>query len=187
MARQNSQLPPTVYSFKPQIIHQIIIALIRGIQFFMPNPSETKNLVILYQKLFNVALKRYRKKCGLHKSQMAKVNIRSCSSINSFKTLLMEYPKIKEMMEEMFESGQMLETLVKWRGQHCNMAISLKYLNRLYNIVKCPEAKDISWSDEAKGSKMFHMKIEKKDEDSDISTIGEQTKPSPGLTPAESS
>ena len=116
----------------------------------MVNPSETKNLVIIYQKLFNLALKRWKYRCPSQKFEIARINIRTCSSVNSFKKLLVENSKLREIMEEMFKSGEMLETLVKWRGQHCNMAISLKYLNRLENIIRFPEAQYISWTDDGK-------------------------------------
>ena len=46
--------------------------------------SETKNLIITYQKLFNVAAKKYRKDNKVSKIG-AKLNIRGCSSISSFR------------------------------------------------------------------------------------------------------
>lgn len=102
------------------------------------SPSETKNLVILYQKLFNMALKKCKKINKNKNDVIYQIRIRKCLSIHSFQKILLSTPSLKETMEEMFESGILLNRLIKWRGQHSNMAISLKYLNRLFNLIKHP-------------------------------------------------
>lgn len=39
----------------------------------------------------------------------------------------------------MFDSGELLKNLTNWKGQYSNMAIALKYFNRLENLVRNPE------------------------------------------------
>ena len=53
------------------------------------------------------------------------------------------------LMSEMLENGELLESLMKWKGQHCNLAISLKYFNRLMNIILNSETAEASWIDRA--------------------------------------
>lgn len=123
----------------------------------MVNPSETKNLVIIYQKLFNSALKRYKSKSPENKLEAQKINIRSCSGVGSFKHLMLDYPELRETMINMFDSGELLETLVKWRGIYSNMAIALKYFNKLQSIVRNPDKKGKNWSDDQESFKKVEL------------------------------
>lgn len=102
----------------------------------MDGSSETKNLVNIYQKIFNVASKRLRKQAKGKKP--AKINVRACSGLSSLKRLLVEHPELKKMLESMWESGEMLAPLLKWKGNYSNLATAIKYFNVLVNVIYNP-------------------------------------------------
>lgn len=60
--------------------------------------SETKNLPIVYQKLFNMALKRCKSKVSEPGNTLDDIIIRSCSSVVSIKRLMMKYSELQQAM-----------------------------------------------------------------------------------------
>ena len=42
-------------------------------------------------------------------------------------------------------SGELLNSLIKWKGKHCNMAIALKYFNIFINMLKILQ-NEVNWT-----------------------------------------
>ena len=60
--------------------------------------------MILYQKLFNLGLRKYQLQ-NIKDIEGQLINIRKCSGMGSFKALLIQHPILQKIMNDLLESG----------------------------------------------------------------------------------